>query len=55
LQSGSLSVALLCSREIKEKVISFVRMSGLRVFVTTLEEIDPAFPVTQIGVWNARA
>jgi len=53
LQSGCLPVALLCSREIKEKVISFVRMSGVPVFVTTLDEIDPSFPVTQIGVWNA--
>ena len=41
LRAGSLPIALLCSREIKEKVISFVRMSGLKVFVTTLEEIDP--------------
>jgi len=54
LRAGSLPIALLCSREIKEKVISFVRMSGLRVFVTTLEEIDPSFPVTQIGVWSVR-
>jgi type III secretion protein V len=54
LQAGSIPIALLCSREIKEKVIAFVRMSGLRVFVTTLEEVDPAFPVTQVGVWSAR-
>ena len=54
LQSGCLPVALLCSREIKEKVISFVRMSGLRIFVTTLDEIDPSFPVSQIGIWDAR-
>jgi hypothetical protein len=47
-------VALLCSREVKEKVISFVRISGLKIFVTTLDEIDPAFPVMQMGVWDAR-
>ena len=54
LQTGSLPVALLCSRDIKEKVISFVRISGLKIFVTTLDEIDPAFPVMQLGVWDAR-
>jgi type III secretion protein V len=54
LQAGCLPVALLCSRDIKEKVISFVRMSGLQVFVTTLDEIDPSFPVMQIGVWDAK-
>ena len=53
LQAGCLPVALLCSRDVKEKVISFVRMSGLRVFVTTLDEVDPSFPVMQIGVWDA--
>jgi type III secretion protein V len=54
LQAGSLPIALLCSREAKDKVISFVRMSGLKIFVTTLDEIDPAFPVMQMGVWQAR-
>jgi hypothetical protein len=29
-------------------------MSGLHVFVTTLDEIDPSFPVMQIGVWDAK-
>jgi type III secretion protein V len=53
LAAGSLPIALLCSRGVKEKVISFVRMSGLRIFVTTLDEIDPSFPVMQIGVWDA--
>lgn len=53
LQGGCLPVALLCSREVKEKVISFVRMSGLQIFVTTLDEVDPSFPVMQIGVWDA--
>jgi type III secretion protein V len=53
LYAGCLPVALLCSREVKEKLISFVRMSGLQIFVTTLDEVDPSFPVTQIGVWDA--
>jgi type III secretion protein V len=54
LQAGCLPIALLCSRDVKEKVIAFVRMSGLQVFVTTLDEIDPSFPVMQIGVWDAK-
>jgi hypothetical protein len=54
LHMGSMPIALLCSREIKEKVISFVRISGLKIFVTTLDEIDPTFPVMQMGVWEAR-
>lgn len=55
LHMGNLPIALLCSREIKEKVISFVRISGLHLFVTTLDEVDPSFPVMQIGVWEARS
>jgi type III secretion protein V len=55
LQAGCLPIALLCSREVKEKVISFVRMTGVQVFVTTLDEIDPSFPVMQIGVWDSKA
>jgi type III secretion protein V len=54
LQMGTISVALLCSREVKEKVISFVRLSGLNLFVTTLDEVDPSFPVMQVGVWETR-
>lgn len=55
MQMGVLPVALLCSREIKERVISFVRISGMNLFVTTLEEVDPAFPVTQVEVWSHRS
>lgn len=55
LQAGVLPVAILCSRDIKERVISFVRISGMNLFVTTLEEVDPAFPVTQVAVWNTRS
>lgn len=54
MQMGVMPVALLCSREIKEKVISFVRVSGMHLFVTTLEEIDPSFPVKQVEVWSVR-
>lgn len=54
LGGGSLPLALLCSREVKEKVISFVRATGLNLFVTTLDEVDPTFPVMQVGVWRVR-
>ncbi|MEY4699876.1 MAG: hypothetical protein RL326_63 [Pseudomonadota bacterium] len=51
---GILPIALLCSKDVKEKVISFVRVTGLNLFVTTLDEVDPAFPVMQVGVWKMR-
>jgi type III secretion protein V len=54
IQVGSLPLALLCSREIKEKVISFIRATDLMLFVTTLDEIDPTVPVMQVGVWDFR-
>jgi len=54
LSGGSLPIALLCSKDVKAKVIAFVRGAGLSLFVTTLDEIDPAFPVMQVGVWKAR-
>ena len=54
LQVGSLPLALLCSREIKEKVISFIRASDVMLFVTTLDEIEPTVSVMQVGVWQFR-
>ena len=55
LRLGNLPLALLCSREIKEKVINFIRTSDLTIFVTTLDEIDPMIPVMQVGVWEFRS
>ena len=55
LSIGNLPLALLCSREIKEKVINFIRTSDLTIFVTTLDEIDPMIPVMQVGVWEFRS
>ena len=52
LENGVLPIALLCSQEIKEKVLSLVRMYTHPLFVTTFEELDPSVPVQQVGVWS---
>ena len=51
LEDGVVPVALLCSREIKEKVLSITRMCAQPLFVTTFEELDPSVPVQQVGYW----
>jgi type III secretory pathway component EscV len=51
LDQGSLPIALLCSHDIKEKVLSITRMTKHALFVTTFEELDPSVPVQQVGVW----
>jgi flagellar biosynthesis component FlhA len=51
LEGGILPVALLCSRESKEKVLSITRMCAQPLFVTTFEELDPSVPVQQVGYW----
>jgi type III secretion protein V len=51
LEQGSLPIALLCSHDIKEKVLSITRMTKHALFVTTFEELDPSIPVQQIGMW----
>jgi len=52
LDQGILPIALLCSSEVREKVISITRMTRNRLFVTTFEELDPSVPVQQVGIWN---
>jgi len=52
LEQGVLQIALLCSHDLKEKVLSITRMSRHALFVTTFEELDPTVPVQQIGVWT---
>lgn len=51
LEQGVLPVALLCSNDLKEKVLSITRMNRHPLFVTTFEELDPSVPVQQIGMW----
>ena len=52
LEQGILPVALLCSNEVKEKVLSITRMTKHGLFVTTFEELDPSVSVQQIGMWT---
>lgn len=52
LEGGALPVALLCSQEIKEKVLSITRMYAHALFVTTFEELDPSVPVQEVGLWT---
>ena len=52
LEQGVLPIALLCSSEVKEKVLSITRMSKHSLFVTTFEELDPTVPVQQVGLWT---
>ena len=51
LDQGILPVALLCSNDLKEKVLSITRMTKHSLFVTTFEELDPSVPVQQVGMW----
>jgi type III secretion protein V len=51
LDQGILPVALLCSNDLKEKVLSITRMTRHSLFVTTFEELDPSVPVQQVGTW----
>jgi flagellar biosynthesis component FlhA len=52
LDQGTLPIALLCSNDVKEKVLSITRMTKHGMFVTTFEELDPSVPVQQIGMWT---
>jgi flagellar biosynthesis component FlhA len=52
LEQGILPIALLCSTDIKEKVLSITRMNRHSLFVTTFEELDPSVSVQQIGMWS---
>jgi len=52
LEQGILPIALLCSNEVKEKVLSITRMTKQSLFVTTFEELDPSISVQQIGMWT---
>ena len=52
LEQGILPIALLCSNEVKEKVLSITRMTKHSLFVTTFEELDPSVAVQQIGMWT---
>jgi type III secretion protein V len=52
LEFGILPVALLCSNDVKEKVLSITRMTRHSLFVMTFEELDPNMSVQQVGTWT---
>jgi type III secretory pathway component EscV len=52
LELGILPIALLCSNEVKEKVLSITRMTKHSLFVTTFEELDPSVSVQLVGMWT---
>ena len=49
---GVVPVAILCSDEVKLKVLSVTRSMTRRLFVMTFGDLDPAVPVEQVGIWN---
>jgi len=49
---GLMPVAVLCSRELRHKVLSFMRTSNRAVGVVTFEELDPTIGIEPIGVWG---
>jgi flagellar biosynthesis component FlhA len=52
LDLGVVPVAILCSTEIREKVLYFVGATARSLFVLSFEELDPSVPVEQIGTWR---
>ncbi len=49
---GTVPVAILCSSEIRDKVLSLARGLARPLFVVSYEELDPVIPVEQIGTWE---
>lgn len=49
---GILPVVVLCSRELRHKVLNFLRTSNRAVGVVTFEELDPTIGIEPIGVWG---
>ncbi len=52
LEHGVVPVAILCTEDLKAKVLSVTRGATKRLFVLTFGELDPAIPVEQIGSWG---
>ena len=49
---GVLPVAVLCSRELRHKVLNFMRTANRAVGVVTFEELDPTVGVEPVGIWG---
>jgi type III secretion protein V len=49
---GAVPVAILCSSEVRDKVLSLARGLTHPLFVLSYEELDPVMLVEQIGTWE---
>jgi flagellar biosynthesis component FlhA len=49
---GAVPVAILCSSEVRDKVLSLARGLTRPLFVLSYEELDPVMLVEQIGTWE---
>ena len=52
LDHGVFPVAILCSDDVKRKVLSLTRSTAKRLFVLTFGELEPGIPVEQVGIWG---
>jgi type III secretion protein V len=52
LDHGATPVCLLCSQDIRVKVLSLIRSASRRLFVASYEELDVGMSVEQIGMWE---
>jgi type III secretion protein V len=49
---GVVPVAVICSADLRDKVLSVTRATARSLFVLSFEDLDPAIPVEQIGTWQ---
>jgi flagellar biosynthesis component FlhA len=54
-QRGMLPVSILCGREVRHKVVSFLRSANVDLGVVTFDELDPTVGVEPVAVWGAGA
>jgi type III secretion protein V len=52
LDHGITPVCLLCSQDIRVKVLSLLRSASRRLFVASYEELEAGMSVEQIGMWE---
>jgi type III secretion protein V len=52
LDHGITPVCLLCSQDIRVKVLSLLRAASRRLFVASYEELEAGMAVEQIGTWE---
>lgn len=52
---GMLPVSVLCGREVRHKVVNFLRTASVNVGVVTFDELEPSIGVEPVGIWAAGA